>query len=134
MDFKKISCVFSKYHLEAVVKNLDPKFLIHEHNCSFSILNQAWARGAVCRSGKCRSAGLRQKNRFAGRVASENTESRRAIYSKTMRKKFPAEFPARCGCVACAANFNFAAERGEAVAHRRPCLSEMSDGLETRGN
>ena len=41
---------------------------------------------------------------------------------KQREKKFPAEFPARCGCVACAANFNFAAERGEAVAHRRPCL------------
>ena len=44
---------------------------------------------------------------------------------KQREKKFPAEFPARCGCVACAANFNFAAERGEAVAHRRPCLISL---------
>ena len=32
IDFKKISCVFSKYHLEALVKNSDTKSLSEGHN------------------------------------------------------------------------------------------------------
>ncbi|EGT36872.1 hypothetical protein CAEBREN_28213 [Caenorhabditis brenneri] len=46
---------------------------------------------------------------------------------KQRENNFPSEFRARRGCVACAADFNFAAERGETAAHRRPCLIYTRD-------